>query len=285
MINATIFQPRCAVCHTGNAGSPSPSFKSYATLMASGVVKPFKPAESTLYLRTSTGSMPLPPMAPLSAGEIKNLYAWIQAGAPDGGPVPAVSPTPTPSPTPSPSPTRAPAGGATGTISVRNFAQIRESMAVVTGVNLGSDLNGAADPQGGITSFYNSFRSQLASHGNATEINPSMLLTTTGLASLFCQQAINREKALPTNDPGRLVFNSIDFSMKPAALTADVRTAQIQGYARAFWRRDATAEELDVLNIAFDEALAGRPATSAEVQSALLVTCTAALTSTDFIKN
>jgi uncharacterized membrane protein len=72
VLRATILN-RCTRCHG--------EFNSYATLMAAGVVVRAQPLRSSLYTKTSSGSMPPSASQRLTSTELNYLSSWITAGA------------------------------------------------------------------------------------------------------------------------------------------------------------------------------------------------------------
>lgn len=101
-LDAAIFQPKCAGCHT--------QFASYTTLMAARTASgaPFvvagNSASSAIHIETNAGRMPMGGQLP--ADQIAAIRAWIDAGAkaPGQSGSPVVPPAPTPAPTPTPPP-------------------------------------------------------------------------------------------------------------------------------------------------------------------------------------
>lgn len=85
VVLAEIFQPICAECHSQPGASADLDLTQYASLIASKVVVPFKPEESLLIEKVTSGEMPLIG-DPLNADQIALLKAWILAGAPDAPP-------------------------------------------------------------------------------------------------------------------------------------------------------------------------------------------------------
>ncbi|MEZ4749904.1 MAG: c-type cytochrome domain-containing protein [Bdellovibrionota bacterium] len=85
MVRAEIFQPICAECHSQPGASADLDLTQYASLMTSKVVVPFKPEESLLFEKVSSGEMPLIGDA-LSEAQLALIKDWILAGAPDAPP-------------------------------------------------------------------------------------------------------------------------------------------------------------------------------------------------------
>lgn len=161
-----------------------------------------------------------------------------------------------------------------GTVGVLHFAQIRQAMSAVTGVS-------PTDNQ--VANFYDLTKARYSTQGNVETISPAMLLATTAMAGVFCSRLIAAEKLLAGN--ARKVFNAVNFTVNQTGLNAQVRGDVFQRLAQAFWRRAPNNEELQILNTTVDEGLTGRPNSVNETTNAMLVACTAALSSVDFIQN
>lgn len=160
-----------------------------------------------------------------------------------------------------------------GTVAVRHFAQIRESMAVVTNV----DANDSA-----ITNFYNANRPRFSLDGNAQAISASMLLATTSMAGLFCTRLVDADRALGSDQ--RRAHGGLDFTKDQKKVTAAAAEPVFQNYARLFWRREASKTEIAALWSVIAESQS-RTASTAEMRNAWIGACTSALSSLEFIKS
>ena len=82
---APIFK-NCAMCHSGARPKHGLDLTTYANVMKGDkegkVVIAGKPTDSRLSKAVHRkGAAPMPPMAPLSAGDVAKIDAWIKAGA------------------------------------------------------------------------------------------------------------------------------------------------------------------------------------------------------------
>ena len=186
-----------------------------------------------------------------------------------------------------------------GTIGIRNLDQLTLSMSTVTGVPMTSSLgtptqatdsNGNTYPDaanGGVPLTFESFNTTitpwLSADGNATGVTASMLLSTTGLAGIFCSTLLHNEAKSPN------LLTAVKFSAGSKGLTAAVTASVIETFSTLFWRRDPSATEAQILAQSIADATAGLagtgitdPSTQA-TQTILLVPCTAALSSIAFL--
>jgi hypothetical protein len=176
-----------------------------------------------------------------------------------------------------------------GTAAVKDYLQIRESMAAVTGV----------DPVAttAINTFYNGAKSRLSSDGSASALSPATLLTSVSLAGLFCQSlvssAVNPGGSAPNANASR-IFAGVDFTKVPqTAASATVRQNVINQLSQSFLGRAPAAAESATLLQAMTDMETGlttggtrpRAASVADTASVMLGACTAVLGSLEFIAN
>jgi len=76
-IKTQIIDPKCLSCHGAGAAF---DFSSYAKIIASNTVVPFKPSDSTFYVDLTTGRMPRGGQR-LSDADIQKVFEWIEKGA------------------------------------------------------------------------------------------------------------------------------------------------------------------------------------------------------------
>jgi len=165
------------------------------------------------------------------------------------------------------------AAATNGTVSIRDFNQLLDSVSVATGVPI---------TDAGLSSFYGQARSRLSLDGNVSSVSPSILLTMTGVAGMACNRMLQMEKALPKES--RLVYGMVDFSKDQSILTPQVRSDLFAASAMRFWRRPPTANEIAILSNLIDETNAGQSVSSNQLMNSLLVHCTSMLSSLEFIQ-
>jgi hypothetical protein len=161
-----------------------------------------------------------------------------------------------------------------GSLGIRSFHNLVYSYATATGVPV-SNTN--------VKNFYNGAKSRLSLDGNPETVSAAMLLATTALAGVFCQEFIQIDAAKAAG--ARLVHNGVDFTKGQAFLTPELRLSVIQGYGELFWRRAPTAEEAAILVEALAEAEAGRAQSTTELRNLLRVVCAAAASSFEAIQH
>jgi mono/diheme cytochrome c family protein len=79
-LQANVFQPKCAGCHTGGSASGGYRVDSYAGASSTTFVTGGSPLKSTLYYDLSKGIMPMGG-GMLSDADLANVYTWIAQGA------------------------------------------------------------------------------------------------------------------------------------------------------------------------------------------------------------
>lgn len=186
-----------------------------------------------------------------------------------------------------------------GTIGVRHLDQLSLSMSAVTGVPMSSggspagpvDYNGnpISDSNGAITfaSYNQEILPWLSPDGSAGSVTPGMLLSATGAASLYCSTMLHKE----ASKLNLLAGTGIKFSSGSAGLTPAVVSAVLGQLTNQFWRRTATAAELQILTTSVSDAIAGLQGGTSSItdpssqatQVVLLVPCTVALSSIAFL--
>jgi hypothetical protein len=186
-----------------------------------------------------------------------------------------------------------------GTIGIRNLDQLTLSMSTVTGVAL-ADGSGnpikATNASGGtyadaanggapltFSSFNTTIMPWLSADGNAAGVTASMLLSTTGLAGIFCSTMLHNEATTPN------LLKTVKWTAGSKGLTSAIQSTVIGVFATSFWRRDPSATEATILTQSISDAIAGLAGTgitdpsSQATQTVLLVPCTAALSSIAFL--
>lgn len=159
------------------------------------------------------------------------------------------------------------------TVAIRNYQQLYHTMAAVTGVD-------PKDPT--LLAYFNETMTRLSTDGNPEKLSPPMLLSTTALASLYCEKFIAIEASTAASQ--RKAHQSVDFLKDQSAFTPEVRNSVIQAYALLFWRRSLNDDERSALIEALNAALEGQAPSPAEVSKALLVACSATLSALEVIK-
>lgn len=164
---------------------------------------------------------------------------------------------------------------ATAVISTRNFTQLNESMAAVTGVLASTNE---------IAGFFNASKTRFSLDGMTGSTSSSSVLATTSLAGFYCKNLVAKEAAIADMSQ-RIFFAGINFGQTNTQLSSSVREAVFQKYAERFWRRSANGQETAILGTLIDEAMDGQTASTQQLRNALILSCTAALNSVEFTKS
>ena len=80
-----ILEPHCLRCHSGPTSPKGLDFSAYDSLMGNTpfrVIETYNPKNSRLYKAVKSGSMPKG-AAKLTDQELKYIFDWIKAGAPE----------------------------------------------------------------------------------------------------------------------------------------------------------------------------------------------------------
>jgi hypothetical protein len=158
-------------------------------------------------------------------------------------------------------------------LSIKNYRQLYSSMSVVTGVPKTNPI--VSDY------FQKSFR-RLSETGQVGSVSAPLLLTSTVLASRFCDQFILSESKLPESQ--RKAHAGIDFTKGPASLNSNTKIAVLDNYGRLFWGRSPDATERDVGLKAFEESSARLANVPDTLLKSLKVVCSNYLGSLEFLK-
>ena len=167
-----------------------------------------------------------------------------------------------------------------GTIGIKNLNQLAPAYSVALGVPMDANL----------TTVASNAIPWLSADGTIDNVNATMLLAITGLAGHFCKTFLAQEASLAPDK--RKATKSVDFTKGTVGLTDAIVGQVLDRYAQIFWRRSPDSSEMSTLRDSLNEAAAAvvEPANgtdaqrSTAAQNALLVPCTAAATSIDFIK-
>jgi hypothetical protein len=129
---------------------------------------------------------------------------------------------------------------AIASLKFKNYREIVNSFETATNI---SRRNSA------INRYYNERSSTLPQNGKFEELDSTALGTITGLASIFCQQMVEKDSLLSVPSQ-RWAHQNIDFSRPPQeSLTPEIRSQIVNSYAELFWIRGALPQELENLNL------------------------------------
>jgi hypothetical protein len=152
--------------------------------------------------------------------------------------------------------------------------QVFQSMSSLTGVDLG---NTAAQ-----NDWKNNRTNTLADNFSLNAITAPLLLNTTNLAGIFCDEAIKAEMAAGAT---RRLFVGVNFAGQVSALSGASYVSLLQNLAQVFWGRPLTAGEqtlLEQARTAHDAAIVAAQRNNVNQTRFLAhMVCTAMLSSND----
>lgn len=122
------------------------------------------------------------------------------------------------------------------TVSVTYHDQVLENMKAATGVAQVSNAT------------LNTFQNRLGTfseYGFASSVNAPMLLSITQLAAEVCADLLAQESQIAIAD--RSYYTNIDFAQTLVNFDDAKKSQLIRRFARSFWQRNETAEELSYL--------------------------------------
>lgn len=155
---------------------------------------------------------------------------------------------------------------------LQNTFQVFSSMASLTGQYMGVT---AAQLQ-----EYDIRAGALSQTDRLTEINAPLQLAATSLAGEFCNGLITKESAA---NAVRKYFTGVNFGTGLASNNATQFATSVDAMARSFWGRNASADELAILNAYYTDFVATAGTATAQTKSLYLSTCAAMLSSFDAI--
>lgn len=161
-----------------------------------------------------------------------------------------------------------------GTIGIMNVDQLVPTLVQAT------DVTPTAQVPGSMISLNDQFtaiKGLLSTAGSAADVNPTMILVMTGMVGSACRILITNEAAAASG--ARKITGPVNFTAGPAGLTPAVRNTVLMNYFRMWNRRDATAEELNILSETLDEAISAQGSAGTatkKVQDVLMIPCVAA---------
>lgn len=169
-----------------------------------------------------------------------------------------ISQEPFTSETPSPEPSVA----ESATIGLKNGRQLTMSLSLLTEI-------GIANPA--ISSYYRNAQTRFSTDGRVESLSASSLLTSTAIASLFCDRLLRNEVTLPPER--RRFFKDVNLFSGISKFSTMQRRHVIQIQSGMFWQRLATEEEVMILLGMMEEV--GQGETSKKtLYEVLLSTCT-----------
>lgn len=157
-------------------------------------------------------------------------------------------------------------------IALKNFREIYESMKIVTGVV----------PSQSLYDLYQSVKDSLPKAGGVEEYNTLMQLDVSLLGGTFCREMITKDAA-QTNPTLRWAHKDVDFAQPASGLTSVIRHSVIGEYAALFWQREATAEELNVLDTAMATLASQLGAGTDSTIDMLVANCATQINTIDFL--
>lgn len=106
-------------------------------------------------------------------------------------------------------------------IGLRLFDEINASIASMTGIPV-------TNPQ--IDALFQRYRQQLPSVETVDAFLPSHQMAIAQLALTSCSERVEADRALPTGDPGRVMFTNVDFGeIASVAFNGDIKRALVTG--------------------------------------------------------
>jgi hypothetical protein len=157
-------------------------------------------------------------------------------------------------------------------LSLKDFRELYDSLSTVTGIK----------PNADIQQTYADVRGTLPKTGDVSEYSAAMQAAMMRLSGQFCKAMIDSDAAI--SDPTkRRAHAAVDFTSGPKAMTSDIRKSVIAAYAALYWQRLATDTETTTLLTAMDGVAAGLDDSPTSTRQVLLLACTAASTSIDFL--
>lgn len=156
-------------------------------------------------------------------------------------------------------------------ISIKNFREIFESLAVATGVTpTATHLNAFAQ-----------LRDVLPKFGEVEEVTPSMTLAVFKLSGHFCRSLISADAIkIPEQ---RLAHKDINFTKVPKDIPQASRESVIHAYAGLFWQATPSAAEVTRMLTLMDELTATVPVSTTGTQSMLQMSCSAMASAIEFL--
>lgn len=121
-------------------------------------------------------------------------------------------------------------------------------------------------------------QSSFSEYGYATDVTAPMLMAIAAVSGEVCNDLLNIETALAADN--RRIFNSINFSAGPSALSSAQVADATRRLARSCWARDEVPAELTIIQEEVNAAMAGVNVNDAQqTRNLALMMCTGILAS------
>lgn len=172
-----------------------------------------------------------------------------------------------------------------GTVGIQNVDQLMNSMTAVTNLPPTTMIATSTGGQQSIAQTYSNISPFLSANGNIATVNSAMLLAITGFAGSVCSAWLSKEAAAEIARAGSSMADSgVNFNAGPTGINQSVATQVVNNYAKLFWGRAPTADELSILTKGItDSAVQVTDPGSQGAQEVLLVPCTIMLASPRFL--
>lgn len=164
------------------------------------------------------------------------------------------------------------AGAVNDPVRLKNFREIYESYAQITGVD---------SKDADLLELYKLNVDRLPKLGVAGELSSNVVLATTELAGAFCKKALDKEKALPRGE--RNLYGPADLTRGPEQFTEYLKGVIVNRFAEQFWQRQATDSEKLVFSKAISKMTEKDPEDAAQTGNILHVLCATFGTSLAFL--
>jgi hypothetical protein len=124
-------------------------------------------------------------------------------------------------------------------------------------------------------------KARISASGKATSVNAPMWMSITNLAGEFCSALVAKERVVGAP---RVFFNQIDFTKKMSEQSAEAVGDSIGRMARAFWARNETLVEKNLLITSMNDEFTTKAVADTELvnlSKGMIYGCTVMLSSLD----
>lgn len=159
-------------------------------------------------------------------------------------------------------------------IGLRDFRELPETLAEVTGIPLSDEIVRLALTRA---------EPQLPQTGDVAEMSAPMLMSVMDLSGAFCSRLVAKESVVSSGL--RRVFKSVNFKEGPKQFTNAAAEQMLSQVAMVFWQRAMTPSEMGTMKQSVRDIVTGVANTPAETLNITQAACLSVASSIAFLSH
>lgn len=148
------------------------------------------------------------------------------------------------------------------TLTLRTALEIPFFLESVTQINQKTPL---------VRKYYDNNKYKFPVHGALAEVNDQFILSQLSYSALFCSERIKKDLAKTPDQ--RILHQSVDSTLPPTSWSRRTLEMVFSDYAKIFWNRALTSDELNLLFVEFQNLSKALPDSANSSEIVLNVFC------------